>query len=154
MLLILKPLAHWIDDIPAFFNANPNSLSSLASKTPIRFCHCSIILETEPVLILNSDAILSLLLPLGFETEDLVNEPIDMGNNTTTSNATIAYAQGNETGMSMDNSTMMNATITYAQGEGEDNTGMTEDLRNDTGITESQTDGKGDIDTGNNGGGE
>ena len=68
----------------------------------------------------------------GFETEDLVNETIDMGNNTTTSNATIAYAQG----------------------EGEDNTGMTEDLGNDTGITESQTDGKGDIDTGNNGGGE
>ena len=78
----------------------------------------------------------------GFETEDLVNETIDMGNNTTTSNATLAYAQGNDTGMSMDNSTMMNATLAYAQGEGEDNTIMTEDLGNDTGINEGQTGGE------------
>ena len=30
----------------------------------------------------------------GFQTEDLINETIDMGNNTATSNATLAYAQG------------------------------------------------------------
>src|SRR5215204_5861926 len=30
----------------------------------------------------------------GFQTEDLVNETIDMGNTTTTSNATLAFAQG------------------------------------------------------------
>ena len=51
-------------DIPAFFNANANSLRLVASKTPILSCYCSIILETEPVLILNSDAILSRVLPI------------------------------------------------------------------------------------------
>lgn len=38
----------------------------------------------------------------GFQTEDLINETIDMGNNTTTSNSTLAFAQGeglgNDTG--------------------------------------------------------
>jgi hypothetical protein len=68
----------------------------------------------------------------GFQTEDLVNETIDLGNNTGTSNATLAYAQG----------------------EDEDDTGMTEGLGNYTGITGGQTDGKGNMDTGNDGGGE
>jgi len=74
MLLSLKPLAHWTGDIPAFFNASPNSLRLFASNTPILFCHYSIILETEPVLILNSSAILSRDLPLihAFIIADLI----------------------------------------------------------------------------------
>ena len=36
------------------------------------------------------------------------------------SNATLAFAQGDDTGLSMDNSTMMNATLAYAQ-QGEEN---------------------------------
>ncbi len=58
----------------------------------------------------------------GFQTQDLVNETIDLGN-TTTSNATLAYAQEgaitpqgtvNNT-MGNDTSMMMNATLAYAQ---------------------------------------
>ena len=63
----------------------------------------------------------------GFTTEDLVNETIDMGNNTI-SNATLAFAQEgaitpegsiNDT-MSMGNDTSMtmNATLAYAQDDG------------------------------------
>lgn len=47
-----------------------------------------------------------------------------------------------DNGMSMDNSTMMNATLAYAQGEeGEDISGMTEGLGNDTGMTEGEDTG-------------
>jgi|SRR5215204_1658135 len=42
----------------------------------------------------------------GFQTEDLVNETIDMGNTTTTSNATLAFAQGEGEGA---NQTMQGA---------------------------------------------
>jgi hypothetical protein len=60
----------------------------------------------------------------GFQTEDLINETIDMGNNTTTSNATLAFAQGEES---------------------EDIGGMTEGLGNDTGgMSEGQTDPNGE----------
>jgi|SRR5687767_14847879 len=69
----------------------------------------------------------------GFQTEDLINETIDMGNNTTTSNATLAFAQGEESedigGMTED--------------DGE--TGMTDGLGNDTGgMSEGQTDPNGE----------
>jgi hypothetical protein len=63
---------------------------------------------------------------------------------------TLAFAQGEDTGMTTDNSTMMNATLAFAQGEGEGDTGMTEGFDNDTGITDGQTNGEGD--TGNDGG--
>jgi hypothetical protein len=67
----------------------------------------------------------------------------------------IALAQeGNDTDMSMDNSTMMNATLAYAQGEETEDTrgitddrdtGMTDSLGNDTGgMPEGQTDPNGE----------
>ena len=68
----------------------------------------------------------------GFQTEDLVNETIDMGNNTTTSNATLAFAQGEE---SEDIGGMIE--------DGE--TDMTDGLGNDTGgMSEGQTDPNGE----------
>jgi hypothetical protein len=54
--------------------------------------------------------------------------------NSTMMNATLAFAQGEDTGMTTDNSTMMNATLAFAQGEDEGDTGMTEGFGNDTGI--------------------
>jgi hypothetical protein len=68
----------------------------------------------------------------GFQTEDLINETIDMGNNTTTSNATLAFAQGEESkdigGMTEDRET-----------------GMTDGVGNDTGgMSEGQTDPNGE----------
>jgi len=80
-------------------------------------------------------------------------------------NATLAYSEeGNDTiGMSMDNSTMMNATLVFAQGEESENiggmsedghnTGMTEGLGNDTGgMSEGQTDPNGEgVDLGTGG---
>jgi hypothetical protein len=55
---------------------------------------------------------------------------------TIVTNATLAYAQGEDAGMTTDNSTMMNATLAYAQGEdAEDTGGMTDNggMANDTG---------------------
>ena len=60
----------------------------------------------------------------GFTTEDLVNETIDLGNDTTIMNATLAFAQENDTGMT-------------SEGSG-----------NMTGMTQSQTDD--DVDDGGN----
>ena len=68
----------------------------------------------------------------GFQTEDLINETIDMGNNTTTSNATLAFAQGEES-----------EDIGGMTEDGE--TDMTDGLRNDTGgMSEGQTDPNGE----------
>jgi hypothetical protein len=71
------------------------------------------------------------------------------------SNATLAFAQGDDTGMSMDNSTMMNATLAYAQ-QGEENATTTttggggggnatqgQIGGNTTGLTQGQTGGAG-----------
>ena len=68
------------------------------------------------------------------------------------SNATLAFAQGDEPGMSMDNSTMMNATLAYAQ-QGEENATTTtggggnatqgQIGGNMTGLTQGQTGGAG-----------
>ncbi|MGH9997904.1 MAG: hypothetical protein ACRD7F_07825, partial [Nitrososphaeraceae archaeon] len=64
----------------------------------------------------------------GFQTEDLINETIDMVNNTTTSNATLAFAQGEES-----------EDIGGMTEDGE--TDMTDGLGNDTGgMSEGQTD--------------
>jgi hypothetical protein len=65
-------------------------------------------------------------------------------------NATLAFAQGDDTGMSMDNSTMMNATLAYAQ-QGEENATTTgggnatqgQTGGNTTGLTQGQTGGAG-----------
>lgn len=63
------------------------------------------------------------------------------------SNATLAFAQGDDTGLSMDNSTMMNATLAYAQ-QGEENATTTggggnatqgQTGGNTTGLTQGQT---------------
>src|SRR5688572_28172819 len=69
----------------------------------------------------------------GFQTQDLINETIDMGNNTTTSNATLAFAQGEES-----------EDIGGMTEDGE--TGMTDGLGNDTGggMSEGQTDPNGE----------
>jgi hypothetical protein len=56
-------------------------------------------------------------------------------------NATLAFAQGDDTGMSIDNSTMMNATLAYAQ-QGEGNTTITTGSGNGGGnATQGQTGG-------------
>ena len=69
----------------------------------------------------------------GFQTEDLINETIDMGNNTTTSNATLTFAQREES-----------EDIGGMTEDGE--TGMTDGLGNDTGgMSEGQTDPNGEV---------
>lgn len=63
----------------------------------------------------------------GFQTDDLINETIDIGNNTAISNATLAYAQQGEE----------NATTTTTGGGGNATQGQTGG--NTTGLTQGQT---------------
>ena len=46
-----------------------------------------------------STTFVNVLAQEGFTTEDLVNETIDLGNDTTMMNATLAFAQEDDTGM-------------------------------------------------------
>jgi hypothetical protein len=59
----------------------------------------------------------------GFTTEDLVNETIDLGNDTTSMNATLAFAQEDDTGMM----------------QGEDMGDMNQSQGNDTGMVQGQS---------------
>ena len=64
----------------------------------------------------------------GFQTEDLINETIDMGNNTATSNATLAYAQGegNATQSQAGNATQSQAGNATQSQAGGNMTGLTQ----------------------------
>ena len=65
----------------------------------------------------------------GFQTDDLINETIDIGNNTAISNATLAYAQQGEE----------NATTTTTTTGGGGNATQGQTGGNTTGLTQGQT---------------